>query len=320
MPDPVSKPAALSTWSGKAMACPITITAPSDGDRRVAVAAREALQVFLDVQETCSRFDASSPLMRANARPDAWHPMPRECFDALRESYEAYVATSGMFDPRVHDTLVANGYDRSLPFSDGDVVTEVSDKCEAAQRAVWLPRFRRLGRRVNLGGRRVDLGGIGKGLAIRWASDRLRKVTSDFLIDAGGDCYASGKPTDGSGWMIGVESPSDPNSHLAVLDVRDMACATSSTRLRRWKAGDRQVHHIIDPTTGEPGGCGLVSMTVLAEDPAWAEVWTKALFLSGRGRVEEVCDRLGLAALWVDVHERLHVSPGARPYVVWSSA
>ena len=101
------------------MACPITITAPSDGDRRVADAAREALQVFLDVQETCSRFDAGSPLMRANARPDMWHQMPRECFDALRESYEAYVATSGMFDPRVHDTLVANGYDRSLPFSEG---------------------------------------------------------------------------------------------------------------------------------------------------------------------------------------------------------
>src|SRR5690348_8270057 len=109
MPDPVSESVALSTWRGKAMACPITITAPSDGDRRVAGAAREALQVFLDVQDTCSRFDPSSPLMKANARPDLWHQMPRECFHALRESYDAYVATSGVFDPRVHDTLVANG-------------------------------------------------------------------------------------------------------------------------------------------------------------------------------------------------------------------
>lgn len=317
MPDPVSKSVALSTWTGKAMACPITITAPSDGGRRVAGAAREALQVFLDVQDTCSRFDPSSPLMRANARPDLWHRMPRECFDALRESYDAYVATSGRFDPRVHDTLVANGYDRSLPFSEGDVVTEVLDKVETSQGGVWLPRFRRLGRRVNLGGRRVDLGGIGKGLAIRWASERLRRATPDFLIDAGGDCYASGAAGDGDGWMIGVESPSDPSRHLAVLGVRDMACATSSIRMRRWKAGDRQVHHIIDPATGEPGGYGLVSTTVVAEDPAWAEVWTKALFLSGRDRIADVCERLGLAALWVDVHERLHVSPGAEQFVVW---
>ena len=38
------------------------------------------------------------------------------------------------------------------------------------------------------------------------------------------------------------------------------------------------------PRTGEPGGHGLVAVTVAHPDPAWAEVWSKTLFLAGRDR------------------------------------
>ena len=36
------------------------------------------------------------------------------------------------------------------------------------------------------------------------------------------------------------------------------------------------------PATGDPGGAGLRAVTVAGSDPAWAEVWSKALFLEGR--------------------------------------
>ena len=65
----------------------------------------------------------------------------------------------------------------------------------------------------------------------------------------------------------------------SMLAVNDGAVATSSVRRRQWQRGDRTVHHLIDPRTGEPGGPGLLSVTVAGPDPAWSEIWSTALYL-----------------------------------------
>ena len=45
---------------------------------------------------------------------------------------------------------------------------------------------------------RIDLGGIGKGLALRWAAAKLeRKGFDTFLLEAGGDLVSRGLPPDG---------------------------------------------------------------------------------------------------------------------------
>ncbi len=107
---------------------------------------------------------------------------------------------------------------------------------------------------------------------------------------------------------------------VAVLALRDRACATSSTRLRRWRAGDRPVHHLIDPGTGLPGGEGLVAVTVVAGDAADAEVAAKALFLTGADTVAHAARDRGVAALWVTGRGGVATSAAMDPYVVWQSS
>ena len=65
---------------------------------------------------------------------------------------------------------------------------------------------------------------------------------------------------------------------LAVVRGLDLAVATSSMRVNRWSADGRVVHHLLDPRTGEPANDGVLAVTVAAPDPAWAEVWSKALY------------------------------------------
>ena len=68
---------------------------------------------------------------------------------------------------------------------------------------------------------------------------------------------------------------------------RSTAAPSAPRRLRvhAWTAADgRAVHHLVDPRTGEPGGDGLLAVTVAGPDPAWAEVWSKTLFLEGAAR------------------------------------
>ena len=276
-----------------------------------------AMSVFFDVDRTCTRFSEDSDLMRANAAGDAWVRVEDYCFRALREASAAHRRTGGRFDPRVLADLVRLGYGRSIRLQ-----SPASDAVEAltprAPRPTWDPGFRPETSEVRVGPHAIDLGGIGKGLAVRWASAELRASgATDHLVEAGGDCYCAGTPTDADSWMVAVEHPTSAEP-AAVLTVRDSAVATSSVRLLHWMVGDTPVHHLIDPATGQPGGEGLLSVTVVDDDPAAAEVWSKVLFLTGRRGVATTAALFGLAALWVDDDGSCCWSAPMRPLLAWT--
>ena len=302
----------------RAMATEVTIrVASTRGHRSADGAVGSALEVFHEVERACTRFDPTSDLMRVNRSPGHWHRVPPVLYAALEEASRAHQRSAGRFDPRVIGDLVALGYDRTLPFTAGAVATPVGARARRAhQPQAWRPRFRG-GTREVLVGEAVDLGGIGKGLAVRWAARRLSSVSSDHLVEAGGDCYCAGVAPDGDRWRVGVEDPAGGDQPLAVLAVSDRAVTTSSIRLRRWSAGSQPVHHLIDPRTGRPGGDGLVAVTVVGDDPARAEVTSKVLFLAGRTTIARAARRHGIAAMWVDTNGELGVSPDMRRYVRW---
>jgi FAD:protein FMN transferase len=125
---------------------------------------------------------------------------------------------------------------------------------------------------------------------------------------------------DGGRWRIGVEDPRDPGRTIAVLSMYDGAVATSSVRVRSWHVAGRVVHHLIDPSTGLPGGEGLLAVTVVDSDPAAAEVWSKVLFLVGIRGVRASAEHYGLAALWVDESGALGWSKAAENLLAWTVA
>ena len=300
-----------------AMASRITVRlvsdmSPRDVERRLS----EAVQVFYDVDRTCTRFDPTSDLMRANAHGDEWVTVSPYCLNAIDEAYAAYRRTFGSFDPRVLADLVRLGYDRSLKHA----APSYRDTAALVPRMAlseWRPEFRREAGQVRVGLIPIDLGGIGKGLAVRWASNLLRDEVGS-LIEAGGDCMCRGVAPDGSPWRVGVEDPSDPTGPVAVLEVRDAAVATSSVRIRSWQIAGQDVHHLIDPRTGQPGGPGLAAVTVIDADPATAEVASKTLFLTGRRGVRTSAEHLGLAAMWIDDNGVVGWSSALAPSLVWS--
>ena len=228
---------------------------------------------------------------------------------------DAYLDTDGRFDPRVLEVLLAWGYDRSLPFASGQVSSPGS--CRAARRRPpgrrrWRPRVRpapprrppRSGagrpRRHRQGPRR-PLGGAARSPAAGAAT----------LVEAGGDLQAAGRGPGrrtGGSWLSRTRAAArDP---VAVLSLTDLGCATSSIRLRHWQVDGRPVHHLVDPRTGDPADSGLLSVTVVGPDVARAEVWSKALFLAGRGQVRRLADERGIAALLVDTDGVRRREPG----------
>lgn len=273
------------------------------GQRRIAALIIEVGAVLDDLhafERACTRFQSDSPLAEMNAAPWRWHRGPDQLIEAIGLAYDAYTATKGRFDPRVIDVLLSLGYSVGLDFGDATAVgSDDALPTLLPPRGSWQPRIHPKARMVRLGGRAIDLGGIGKGLAVRNAARLLGRSSNDFLIEAGGDCYCAGLSTDGGAWRIGVEDPFGSPNPVAVLEVSDEAVATSSTRVRHWRVGEEEVHHLIDPVTNRPGGEGLLSVTVVSSDPAWAEVWSKVLFLQGRDGIAALAASEAIRALWV---------------------
>jgi thiamine biosynthesis lipoprotein len=129
---------------------------------------------------------------------------------------------------------------------------------------------------------RPDPTGLVKGWSVDRAGDILRDAgIADFGITAGGDTLVSGRPTPASAWRIGVVNPVRPDRVAVVLEVTDLAVATSGTTERG--------RHIHDGRTGAIAGDELLSMTVAGPTLATADAYATAAFAMGLG---------GLA--WVD--------------------
>lgn len=303
---------------GRALGSPLRLTfagCEADADRAWDLVE----QVFAGVDAAMSRFRDDSALTRlCRASPNGLEDVPRVLVRALVVADRATRMTNGSFDPRIVSALERIGY-TGVP--QGPTGTAPGQPRSATGRLVA-----RTGRHGSIAlPAPVDLGGIGKGLALRWAAGAIERMFRDdresvlgYLLDAGGDIVTDGAPSPGEAWAIGVGDPTGGTAPIAVLRQAGRgAVATSSISRLRWEVEGRTVHHLIDPKTGEPGGAGLVAVTVAAPDPAWAEVWSKAMFLEGSRAIADTARRRDLAAWWSTTDGRFEMTPAARQRTTW---
>ena len=130
-------------------------------------------------------------------------------------------------------------------------------------------------------GTRVHLGGIGKGYAVDRAAAILRgQGVSDFLIQSGGDLYASGRRGDRP-WRSGIRDPRGPADRIfAALSLRDETFSTSGDYERFFMKDGRRYHHILDPDEGTPAS-GCRSVTIVASKAVLADSLSKGVFVLG---------------------------------------
>jgi thiamine biosynthesis lipoprotein len=308
----------------RAMGSPLSLTVVGPSGRAAAERAWQLVSDEFEVAEQAmSRFRDSSDLTLLNRAAGSGSPseVDRRLVQALVAADRAGRLTEGRFDARVLADLERLGYHGiDLGPNAGSGADPGADR--ASERS---PRWLCADSRASTVAvdRPVDLGGIGKGLTLRWAwrlivRSGLLADGGGALLDAGGDLVAGGPAPQGGPWIIDVEDPTGGPEPVAVVAVSDGAVATSSVMVNHWTSTDgRQVHHLVDPRTGEPGGAGLLSVTVAGPDPAWAEVWSKSLFLYGTDEIAPVARARGLAGWWVRDDGRLEMTAAARARTIW---
>jgi thiamine biosynthesis lipoprotein len=227
----------------------VIVCEPDALDAAVAEVERELAAIDL----ACSRFRDDSELTalnRAGGRPFQAGPILAEALDVALRAAEI---TDGDVDPTVGRALSGLGWDCDFTVLVRRGEQERIELVPAGGwRSVVLDRDR--GVVTVPPGVEIDLGATAKALAAdRCARAAAGETGAGVLVNLGGDLSVAGPPHAG-GWPVLVTD--DHRTPAAgegqTVSISSGGLATSSTTVRRWRAGGAEHHHIVDPRTGRP--------------------------------------------------------------------
>ena len=215
-------------------------------------------------------------------------PLPQLIETALAISE----ATGGAFDPTLAPVLDAWGFTkdtRRVPPAE-----ELAALLAHTGRGKVTLEKTAEGESVTLlDGAQLDLGGIAKGYAADLLRAQLEKEgVASAALDLGGDVFVMGEKSDGSDWRIAVKDPGDTESYLGIVAASDAFIVTSGVYERYFEENGVRYHHILDPRTGCPAESGLVSVTVVCKNGAWADALSTACFVLGTDKALALRDEL----------------------------
>lgn len=140
----------------------------------------------------------------------------------------------------------------------------------------------------------LDCSAIAKGYGCDVIAKYLRsRGVKNFMVEIGGEIVTSGLNPDRLPWKVGVTKPSDDSlstSHelQTVLNVTDMAMATSGNYRNFYIKGGKKYAHTIDPKTGYPVQHTLLSATVLTDRCAKADAYATSFMVLGMEGAKQI--------------------------------
>jgi thiamine biosynthesis lipoprotein len=280
-------PGQLTTRSFRAIGTTATVVVQD-----VDVADEAARLLAVDLEEidlACSRFRPDSELQTLHAHSGTTVQVSALLFEALRVAVDAAGRTGGAVDPTIGNAIAALGYDADLdevlarpagpPPALGSVAGYAHVQLNPADHTVRIPR-----------GVRLDLGSTAKAFAADRSAARLaRAVGTGVLVSLGGDVAVAGGPPPG-GWPIGIarESSAAAGSVEQVVAITRGGLASSATAVRSWQAGEREVHHILDPRTGDSVAPYWALVSATGASCVEANVVTTAAVVWGRDALDKL--------------------------------
>ncbi len=252
------------------------------------------------VDQTMSNWKENSDLTRLNEAPvGVWLPIPSSLAIVLARAVEIGGETENAFNVGVGDLVDRWGFGPQS--ADPTNVSDLSSQRprmpigEILEVDVAQSRARK---RAPLA---LDLCGIAKGFGV----DELGRVMNrngirSWLVGIDGEMRARGTKPEGASWALAIERPEyDRREPFAVIEISDVAIATSGD-YRHWsETGGVRISHTMDPRTGAPLKNGIASVTVLAPTCMDADAYATALMVLGDERGVQFARRKGLDALFL---------------------
>src|SRR5215469_6622464 len=241
----VATSAGRTTWALGTF-CSILVTQPAMLDAAQRILSAELASIDL----ACSRFRPDSELSALNRSNGRRVAVSATLARALLVALWAAETTDGDVDPTCGRSLVALGYDKDY----SELAADTSALAEPPAPAT--------------GWRYVDFN----------PATRTIRVPPGVLLDLG----ATAGQAPGGGWRIGVDDGVTTADDPHCVAVEAGGLATSCPAVRGWRRGDRDLHHIIEPSTGQPAEIYWAAASVAAATCVDANTASTAAIVRGR--------------------------------------
>ena len=274
-----------------------------DKNRRVDDAEAQAkIDAALEtVNRQMSNWDNTSEISRFNAQTSVDSiPLSPELMGLMHAARQVHIHSKGRFDTTMGPLIELWGFGKD----GGKHVPSDAQIAEALTRSGHDDTL--IVGETTLQKKQPDtqvyLAAIAKGYGADQVGRALEKLDiSDYMVEIGGDLYASGQNPNGQPWQIGIEKPAALSGGLIdVVGISNMGMASSGDYRNYFEKDGVRFSHIIDPVTGRPITHKTASTTVLAENGMLADAWATAMLTLGREQGLMIAEAHNLAVLFIE--------------------
>lgn len=294
-------PCQRATLNGPTMGTRWSVSVDADATVDLNALRRDIAFAVQQVDAQMSPWKPESDLVRLNrADVDTWVNLPLEMLEVLTCAMDVHRQSAGAFDPCVGALVDAWGFGAVRDAPDAAAINTVREAALCPMRE-GLVLDRPAGRARKRAPLQLDLCGIAKGYAV----DRMAAVLQlhgvrHALAALDGELRAVGSQASGAPWAVALESPEVGRRAVrGVIELEDMAVATSGDYRHYLEVGDARLAHTMDARRAAPVNNAVASVTVLAPTCMQADAWATALVVAGPGEGLGLAQRMGLEVLFL---------------------
>jgi len=304
MPKTSSEPAApcqRTTLHGPTMGTRWSVSVDCDAALDLEALRQDLAAAVQQVDAQMSPWKPESDLVRLNRAPvDAWVDLPLEMLEVLTCAMDIHRLSAGAFDPCVGALVDAWGFGAVRDAPDAAAIHTARQAAPCTVRE-GLEIDRAAGRARKRAPLQLDLCGIAKGYAVDCMAAVLQQYGVRHALAAlDGELRAVGSQASGAPWAVALESPEVGRRAVrGVIELEDMAVATSGDYRHYLNVGDARLAHTMDARRAAPVNNAVASVTVLGRTCMEADAWATALLVAGPGEGLGLAQRRGLEVLFL---------------------
>ena len=274
---------AVSVYSGETMGTYYRVSYFGDADH-----SQDIEEILTSVNNSMSTWLPDSELSRFNAIPyGTVVPLSPDLCEVVSFGLELFVLSEGAYDISIGKLVAENGFGPNFNVIESGDQGGMSDAAPFEAGVPLLMHNCELTRLTVSA--MLDLSSIAKGFAV----DKLARFLESqgigsYLVEIGGELRAGDSKPGGTPWRIAIEIPDIKGGVQHVIELTNIAIATSGDYRNFHEVDGRIESHLIDPISGGSVHSEITSLSVLDISAMQADAWATALFVMGPERAMSV--------------------------------
>ena len=238
-------------------------------------------KILTGVNRSMSTWLPDSELSRFNAKaPGTAVLLSPDLCEVVGFGLEVFELSDGAYDISIGKLVAEKGFGPGFVANDSGDQDEGAKVVPSQSGKPLLMRDCELTRLAESA--RLDLSSIAKGFAVdKLALFLETQGINSYLVDIGGELRAGDSKPDGTPWRIAIEEPNIDGGIQHVIELTNIAIATSGDYRNFHEVHGQANSHLIDPISGLSVHSEITSLSVLNASAMQADAWATALFVMG---------------------------------------